>query len=574
MKRLFKIFKQYKTSAILAPTFKLFEALLELLIPIIVASIINKGIAEKDTSYVIQMIIVMVICGIVGLVFSIFGQFFSAKASVGFSTKIRHELFEKLQTLTFTDIDNLGTSSMITRLTYDVNQVQTGINLTLRLLLRSPFVVFGAAILASILLPSNAYLFWISILILSIVIFCILLFSLPLHKKAQNNLDCVLSKTKENLQGVRVIRAFGVEDSEIDNYDIQVKKLESSQNLVSNLSSLMNPITYVIVNITITLIIYMGGEKVFDGTIQQGTLIAIYNYMTQILVELIKLANLIITVSKAIASSKRIASILEMKSTIEIQDKKKIDKLPYIVFDHVNLKYQNASLESLTDLNFTVDKGDTIGIIGGTGSGKTSLVNLLTRFYDVTTGNLYLDGYDIKSYDPKELRDRVGFVVQRSILFKGTIRDNIRWGNPSATDQDIMEALKVAQALDVVNKKSHKLDEEVEQNGRNFSGGERQRLAIARALVKKPEIIVLDDSSSALDYATDRALREAIQDLSYHPTIFIVTQRTVSIQNAKKIIVLDDGKIVGLGTHQDLLQNCEVYQEIYNSQFKKEVNHE
>lgn len=574
MKKLLIYFKKYALESILAPVFKLFEAILELLIPLIVAQIINKGIANGDKFYIIQMTLLMVLCGVVGLSFSIAGQFFSAKASVGFSTKVRLELFKKIQSLTFSDIDNLGTSSMITRLTYDVTQVQTGINLTLRLLLRSPFVVFGAAIMASILLPQNAYIFWVAILVLSIVIFCILLISMPMHKKVQNNLDNVLNKTKENLSGVRVIRAFGAEDDEITSYNKETKKLEKSQNKVSNISNLMNPLTYVIVNLSICLIIYLGGKKVFEGIILQGTLIAIYNYMTQILVELIKLANLIITVSKAIASSKRIARILNMDIVSEIRESKQNENVPYIYFDHVFLKYENTSLPTLSDITFSVNRGETIGIIGGTGSGKSSVVNLLSRFYDPTDGTIYLNGYDIMSYNPSVLRKEVGFVLQKSVLFKGTIRDNLKWGNANATDEEIIEALKCAQAMDVVNKKNHKLDEIVEQGGRNFSGGERQRLAIARALVKKPKILILDDSSSALDYATDKALRESIASLDYKPTTFIVTQRTSSIQNANNIIVLDDGKIVGFGSHDYLLQNCELYQEIYYSQFKKEDSDE
>ncbi len=567
---MFKYFKKYKVQTLLAPTFKLLEATLELLVPLIVAQIINIGINNADKGYIIKMTLLMVLCGIVGLAFSIMGQFFSAKASVGFSTKVRHELFEKLQNLTFTDIDNLGTSSMITRLTYDVNQVQTGINLTLRLLLRSPFVVFGAAIMATILLPENAYLFWLAILVLSIVIFGILLISLPLHKKVQNNLDNVLNKTKENLTGVRVIRAFGVEEEEVDTYDLEVHKLEKSQNKVSNISNLMNPLTYVIVNFTICMIIYFGGIKVFDGIILQGTLIAIYNYMGQILIELIKLANLIITVSKAIASLKRIANILEMDTAIKIKEDVQQGNLPYISFNHVFLKYKNASLDALTDLTFSINEGDIIGIIGGTGSGKSSVVNLLTRFYDATDGIIYFRGRNIEAYDPLILRQKIGFVLQKSVLFKGTIRDNMKWGKVDASDKEIYEALNIAQAMDIVAKKKKGLDEEVEQNGRNFSGGERQRLAIARALVKKPEILILDDASSALDYATDKALRMALQNLDYKPTIFIVSQRTASIQNANHIIVLDDGKMVGFGTHSELLQSCDVYKEIYYSQFKKE----
>lgn len=572
MTKLLKYFKSYLKETILAPLFKLFEAILELFIPLIVAAIINTGIKNSDKTYIVLMVCLMVGLGLLGLGFSIIGQYFSAKSSVGYCTKVRHDLFEKLQNLTFSQIDRLGTSSMITRITYDVNQVQTGINLTLRLLLRSPFVVFGATIIATVLLPSRAYIFWLMLLVLSIIVFGIMLISIPLHKKVQNNLDIVLNNTRENLTGVRVIRAFGVEEKEINTYTSSTKNLQKSQNKVGRISNLMNPLTYIIVNIAIILLVYVGAFDVFDGVILQGTLIAIYNYMTQILVELIKLANLIITITKSLASSKRILNILNMDSTEILTQEEKKENISYITFDHVALKYSQASMESLTDIDFTVDKGDVIGIIGGTGSGKTSLVGLLNRSYDVSEGTLYIDGYNINNYTPSLIREKIGYVLQKAVIFKGTIRDNIKWGNPDATDEEIIDALEKAQALNVVMKKPGGLDEMVEQNGRNFSGGERQRLSIARSLVKKPEILILDDSSSALDLLTEKALRKSIFNLDYKPTIFIVSQRTSSIMHATKIIVLDDGKIVGIGTHDELLNNCEVYKEIYYSQYKKEDN--
>jgi len=572
MKHFFKYFKSYIKETILAPVFKLLEASLELLIPLIVADIINNGIELNDKSHVILMFGLMILIGLVGLLFSIIGQFFSAKASVGFSTKLRHDLFAKIQSLTFTEIDNLGTSSMITRITYDVQQVQTGINLTLRLLLRSPFVVLGATILATALLPSKAYIFWSALLILTIVVFAIMLVSIPLHKKVQNNLDDVLSKTRENLTGVRVIRAFNMEDEEIKSYVESTKKLEKSQNRVSKVSNFLNPITYVLINFAIIILIYQGAFKVFDGIILQGTLIAIYNYMSQILVELIKFANLLITITKSIASLKRISVILEKDSVTKLDEVVENKNTHYIEFQNVSLKYEANAKNSLNNISFGIDKGEIVGIIGGTGSGKTSLVSLLTRGYDATDGIIFFDGYNINSYPLVELREKFGYVLQKAVIFKGTIRENMKWGNPNATDEEIIDALKIAQAYSVVVKKSGGLDELVEQNGKNFSGGERQRLSIARALVAKPEILILDDSSSALDLLTEKALRSEIYNLPYKPTIFIISQRTSSIMKADKIIVLDDGEIVGIGTHEELLKSCLVYKEIYYSQYKKEDN--
>lgn len=568
MKRMLKYFKFYKKETILAPLFKLLEALLELLIPILVAKIIDDGIANGDKVLIIRMVIIMIACGIVGLAFSILGQYFSAKCAVGYVTVLRHDLFNHLEHLRFSDIDNLGTSSMITRMTSDVNQVQTGINLTLRLFLRSPFVVFGAAIMGTILAPQISYVFWIAIPVLSVVIFGIMLITMPMHKNVQENLDEVVKQTRENLTGVRVLRAFTQEKEEINTYGIKIRKLEKSQNKVGNISNIMNPLTYIIINIAIIALIYVGGIKVNSGLLKQGEVIALYNYMSQILVELIKLANLIITMTKSIACSKRIAKIFDINTNVEIVESTKNEQLPYICYDHVSLCYNNASCDSLSDITLNIEKGETIGIIGGTGSGKSSLVNLLPRFYDATGGCLYLDGKDIKSYTPTELREKIGIVLQKAVLFKGTIKENLEWGRNNPTDEELEEACRVSQALNVVSKKENGMDSIVEQNGRNFSGGERQRLSIARALIKKPEILILDDSSSALDYQTDALLRKAIKELDYKPTVLIVSQRTTSIQNASKIAVLDDGKLVGFDTHDNLLKNCLVYQEIYYSQFK------
>ena len=567
MKNLFKYFKNYKKEVILAPTFKLLEALLELLIPIIVANIIDNGIKNNDTTYIIKMVILMIGCGLVGLILSLIGQFFSAKAAVGFSTKLRRDLFKKLQELSFTQIDNLGTASMITRMTNDVNQLQTGINLTLRLFLRSPFVVFGAAIMASRIAPHVSHIFFITIGVLSIIVFGIILISLPMYKKTQENLDNVLEKTSENLTGSRVIRAFANEETEIENYNISTKKLEKQQNKVGNLSFLMNPLTYIVVNLAIILLINQGAILVSAGVILQGTVIALYNYMSQILVELIKLANLIVTMTKSIASGKRINQVFEIDTHTDVLENTNNQELPYLVFDNVSLTYNMSQEASLEKINFNLEKGQILGIIGGIGSGKSSLINLLLRFYDVTSGNIILDNQIIESYDPILLRDKVSIVPQKAVLFKGTIRSNILMGKEDATDEEIIEALEIAQAIDVVNSKGG-LDAVVEQNGRNYSGGQKQRLSIARSLIKKPEILILDDSSSALDYATDAKLRIALKNLDYHPTIIIVSQRTTSIEHADKILVLDDGEQVGFDNHDNLLKSCEVYQEIYYSQFK------
>lgn len=572
MKKLFKYFKSYIKETILAPLFKLLEALLELFIPLVVASIIDNGIGLSDKTYVIKMIIVMISCGIVGLILSVLGQYFAAKTAVGFSTKLKLDLFKKIQELSFSDIDNLGTSSIITRMTSDVNQVQTGINLTLRLFLRSPFVVFGAAIMAYFIDPSISGIFFISIAVLSVVVFGIMLLTMPLHRRVQENLDNVLSQTKENLSGVRVIRAFTSEKEEIEKYSGSIKKLERSQNRVGNISNLLNPLTFIIVNTAIIILIYTGALKVDSGMLTQGEVIALYNYMSQILVELIKLASLIITMTKSVSCGKRISKIIEMDTTCFIDKDNNTISDKYISYQNVSMKYKSSSEESLENISFDVEKGETIGIIGGTGSGKSSLISLLLRFYDVSNGCVYFNHLPIESYHPKELRERISIVLQKSVLFKGTIRDNIRWGKKDATDEEIIKALEIAQGLDILAKKEEGLDSEVSQGGKNFSGGQRQRLALARAIVKRPEVLILDDSASALDFATDAALRKAIKELDYNPTVFIVSQRTASIQNADKILVLDDGCLVGIGTHEELLSSNAVYQEIYYSQFKKEDN--
>ena len=572
MKKLFKYFRSYIKETILAPLFKLLEALLELFIPLVVASIIDNGIGLSDKSYVIKMIIVMISCGIVGLILSVLGQYFAARTAVGFSTKLRYDLFKKIEGLSFSDIDNLGTSSIITRMTSDVNQVQTGINLTLRLFLRSPFVVFGAAIMAYLIDPSISSIFFISILVLSVVVFGIMLLTMPLHRRVQENLDGVLSQTKENLSGVRVIRAFTSETEEIEKYSTSIKKLERSQNKVGNISNLLNPLTFIIVNTAIIILIYAGALKVDSGMLTQGEVIALYNYMSQILVELIKLASLIITMTKSVSCGKRISKIIEMDTTCFIDKDNNTISDKYISYQNVSMKYKSSSEESLENISFDVEKGETIGIIGGTGSGKSSLISLLLRFYDVSNGCVYFNHLPIESYHPKELRDKISIVLQKSVLFKGTIRDNIRWGKKDATDDEIIKALEIAQGLDILSKKDEGLDSFVSQGGKNFSGGQRQRLALARAIVKRPEVLILDDSASALDFATDAALRKAIKNLDYNPTVFIVSQRTASIQNADKILVLDDGCLVGIGTHEELLSSNAVYQEIYYSQFKKEDN--
>lgn len=561
--------KGYIRECILGPLFKLLEALFELFVPLVIAAIIDTGIANGDTGYIVKMCLVLVGLGLAGLCFSITAQFFAAKAAVGFVTKLRHALFEHIQTLSYTELDETGSSTLITRMTSDINQVQNGVNLTLRLLLRSPFVVFGAMIMAFTIDVSAAMIFVYVTLVLLAVVFGIMLCSIPLYKKVQQKLDSVMTVTRENLTGVRVIRAFCKEEEETRRFTDRNSELTASQKFVGKISALMNPVTYIIINLAIIWLIHTGAVRVEAGLLTQGMVVALYNYMSQILVELIKLANLIINITKSVACGNRIQAVLDIKASMA-SGTASGNETGTVEFSNVSLRYKNAGADSLSGISFTAKKGETIGIIGGTGSGKTSLVNLIPRFYDAASGEVRVDGVNVRETDPVQLREKIGIVPQKAVLFKGTIRENMLWGNSSADDSEIMEAVKAAQALDVIKAKGG-LDCEIEQGGKNLSGGQRQRLTIARALVKKPEILILDDSASALDFATDAALRRSLRELEYNPTVFIVSQRTSSIQHADKIIVLDDGEAVGIGTHEELLGTCGVYKEIYSSQFKKEA---
>ncbi len=568
MKKLLVYLKDYIKESILGPLFKLLEALFELFVPLVIAAIIDTGIENGDTGYIIKMCLVLVLLGFVGLAFSITAQYFAAKASVGFVSKIRHVLFGHIQSLSYSELDQIGTSTLITRMTSDMNQVQNGMNLALRLLLRSPFVVFGAMIMAFTIDVPSAMIFVYVTIVLLIVVFGIMLGSIPLYKKVQQKLDAVMTVTRENLTGVRVIRAFCKEDEETDDFINKNNELTGSQKFVGKISALMNPVTYVIINLAIIWLIHTGAVRVEAGILTQGAVVALYNYMSQILVELIKLANLIINITKSIACGNRIQAVLDIKPDLESGSSSCNEGS--VEFDHVNLRYKNAGADSLSDITFTAAKGETIGIIGGTGSGKSSLVNLIPRFYDAASGEVKVGGVNVKDMDVEQLREKIGVVPQKAVLFHGTIRENMQWGVTNASDDEIMEAIEAAQGLDVIKAKGG-LDCEIEQGGKNLSGGQRQRLTIARALVKKPEILILDDSASALDFATDAALRKSLRELDYHPTVFIVSQRTSSIQHADRIIVLDDGAAVGIGTHDELMKSCSVYQEIYNSQFKKEA---
>ena len=573
MRKLLKYMKGYTLEVIIAPLFKLIEAAFDLTVPLVVASIINNGISMGDAGlpHVYKMCGVLVLLAILGLAFSVTAQFFSAKAAVGFSTRLRRAVFEKIQTLSYSELDSVGTSTLITRMTSDVNQVQNGVNLTLRLFLRSPFIVFGAMIMAFTVNSRAALVFALAIPVLSAVVFGIMLKTMPLHKKVQKNLDGVTRITRENLGGVRVIRAFCREDSEIRDFESENNSLNIIQQLAGKISALLNPVTYVIINVATIALIHTGALRVSVGELSQGDVVALYNYMAQILVELIKLASLIITISKALACSGRISSVLELESSLEkTEGGKQSDGDCKVEFRNVSLRYKNAAENSLTGISFSVKAGQTVGIIGGTGSGKTSLINLIPHLYDSTEGTVLVDGRDVKSYDEVELRDKIGVATQKSVLFKGTIRENLSWRKPDATDAQLMRAAELAQAAEIISSKENGLDSAVEQDGRNFSGGQRQRLSIARALVGEPEILILDDSSSALDYATDARLRAAIRELDYKPTVFIVSQRTSSIRHADLIIVLDDGEVCGMGTHEELLNTCEVYLEIHESQYKKE----
>lgn len=577
MKQLMMYLKDYKKESILAPLFKLLEAFFELLVPLVMANIIDYGISNRNMGYIGKMGLLLLLLGVVGLASSITAQFFAAKAAVGFSTQLRQALFDHIEDLNFTDIDKAGTSTMITRMTSDVNQVQSGINMTLRLFLRSPIIVFGAMIMAFTIDVKCALIFVVAIPLLSVVVFGIILSTIPMYKKVQAKLDQVLGITRENLTGVRVIRAFHQEAKESDRFRENNEALSAMQIFVGKISACMNPVTYIIVNGAIIALIYTGAVQVNIGNLSQGEVVAIINYMNQILVELVKLANLIVTMTKALACAERVASVFDIGADaayVGAQDQKLADKVdksaPFLDFKHVSLTYQGAGAPTLQDMNFTVNRGNTVGIIGGTGSGKTSLVNLLPGFYPATEGEILLEGRDIRTMSDEELRGRIGVVPQKAVLFKGTIRSNLQWGKPDATEEEMWKALELAQASEVVDGKPGKLDATVAQNGKNFSGGQRQRLTIARALVRNPEILILDDSASALDYATDAKLRAAIRTLEDKTTTFIVSQRASTIRHADKIIVLDDGEIAGMGTHDELLKDCTVYQEIYYSQYPEQ----
>ncbi len=570
MTKLLVYLKDYKKESVLGPLFKLLEASFELIVPLVVASMIDVGIANRDRGYILKMCLIMAALGLIGLTCSVTAQFFAAKAAVGFATKLRHGLFEHIQKLSFSQMDREGTSTLITRITSDINQVQSGVNLVLRLFLRSPFIVFGAMIMAFTVDVKAALIFVVVIPILSVIVFGIMLISIPLYKKVQGALDRVLGITRENLTGVRVIRAFGQEEAEVAKFDGETDALRHIQMVAARISALMNPLTYVVINGGLIALIYVGAVRVEAGILTQGQVVALVNYMSQILVELVKLANLIITVTKAVACGNRIQSILEEPAGMEEKDSRGDEKLTGCVeFDHVSMRYYEGGEEALTDIHFKAVKGQTIGVIGGTGSGKSSLVNLIPRFYDAEKGSVKVDGVDVKEYDLTALRDKIGVVMQKAVLFHGTIRENLKWGNENASDEELWEALRTAQAEEFVLQKKNQLDEMIEQEGRNLSGGQRQRLSIARALVKKPEILILDDSASALDYATDAALRRSLKEMPGETTVFIVSQRASSLMHADTIIVLDDGNVAGMGTHEELLKNCEVYQEIYYSQFER-----
>ena len=587
MKSLLIYLKNYKKESVLAPLFKMLEASFELLVPLVMAAVIDVGIANKDEPYIIKMCLVLIALGLTGLVCSITAQYFSAKAASGFGTGVRHALFRHIQNFTFTEMDTIGSSTLITRLTSDINQTQSGVNLVLRLFLRSPFIVFGAMIMAFTVDIQAALVFVVVIPLLSVIVFGIMLATMPLYRKVQSHLDSVLLTTRENLAGVRVIRAFNKEQEERERFEKENQTLTDAQKFVGRISGLMNPLTYVIVNGGIIALIYVGAVRVNIGDLSQGEVVALVNYMSQILTELVKLANLIITVTKAVACGNRIGNILKIQPDMKEGNRilsneeicpdtakdggRSVKEIPSVEFDHASLTYKGASGESLTDITFCAMRGQTIGIIGGTGSGKSSLVNLIPRFYDVTNGQIRIFGNDIRDYKIENLRSRIGVVLQKAVLFKGTIAENLRWGNESASDDELEEALEISQAKEFVDQKPGRLEFQIEQGGRNLSGGQKQRLTIARALVRKPDILILDDSASALDFATDAALRSAIRSMKGNPTVFIVSQRASSVQYADQIIVLDDGEAAGIGTHEELLASCPAYQEIYYSQFPKEA---
>ena len=570
MKKLLKYFKNYRKEAICAPVFKIIEAIFELLVPLVVAKIIDVGIPSGNKGYIVGMCGIMILFGAIGLASTLTAQYFSAKGAVGFSSTIRQALFDHIQSLSFTELDRLGTSTLITRLTNDINQVQTGVNLTLRLLMRSPIIVFGAMIMAFTIDVKSALIFVGVIPALSVVVFGIMLVSIPLYAKVQARLDKVLLKTKENLAGARVIRAFCMEESETADFVEKNESLAKIQKFVGKISSVMNPMTYVIVNLGIIFLLYRGAVEVDNGRLTQGMVIALYNYMSQILVELVKLANLIISITKSVACGNRIQAVLDIEPSMDDGNVSSGDKnSEYAVeMEGVSFKYASASADSIEDINLKIKKGETLGVIGSTGCGKTTLISLIPRFYDCTAGTVKVNGVDVKDYTQETLREKVAVVMQKTVLFNGSIRDNIRWGNENATDEEISHAVSSAQAADVVASKPEGLDFIVEQGGKNLSGGQQQRLSIARALVRRPEILILDNSSSALDYATEAALRKSISELDFKPTVITVSQRVSAVMHSDRIMVLEDGRAVGLGTHEELLKNCPEYKELYESQIK------
>lgn len=625
MKKLLVYLKEYKKETVLAPLFKMLEATFELFVPLVMADIIDIGIVRGDRHYIYMRCLLLVALGIIGLTCSLTAQYFAAKAAVGFAAGMKSGLYRHIQSLSFTELDTLGASTMITRMTSDANQVQNGVNMVLRLFLRSPFIVFGAMVMAFTIDVKAALIFVVTIPLLSLVVFGVMAVSIPLYRKVQAGLDRVLGITRENLTGARVIRAFHKEESETARFDESNNHLTAMQNYVGRISALMNPVTYVIINLATVVLIYVGALQVDAGNLTQGNVVALVNYMSQILVELIKLANLIITVTKAAACANRIQSVFDMRSsmdkgvredaadvkaasdtgmpgadTAELEGQTGVKEasdtgMPgadagrtgaaermggmtvgtgaaeeAVRFSHVSMQYHNAGEAALEDIDFSAKRGQTIGIIGGTGSGKSSVVNMIPRFYDASAGGVFVDGRDVREYPVQELREKIGVVLQKAVLFQGTIRDNLKWGKEDASDEELWEALTLSQAADFVKEKDGQLEARIEQGGKNLSGGQRQRLTIARALVKKPEILILDDSASALDYATDAKLRSAIKGMDGNTTVFIVSQRTASIMHADQILVLDDGRLAGMGTHEELLAGCEVYREIYESQFKKE----
>ncbi len=579
MKGLLKYLDEYKKECVLAPLFKMLEASFELLIPLVVARVINVGIAGGDKSYIIKMCLVMVLLGLTGLASSVTAQFFAAKAATGFAGKLRHDLFDHIQSLSYTSLDKVGTSTLITRMTSDVNQAQNGVNMFLRLFLRSPFIVFGAVIMAVVVGGKRASVFLYTLPILVVVVFAIVFLNIPMYKKVQKALDEVTLSVRENLNGVRVLRAFNKEEAEIDKFVERNNSHALTALFAGRISALLNPLTYVIINIALVILLKSGALAVFEGELKQGDVVALVNYMSQILIELVKLANLVVTLTKAMACATRISEVLEIPTSVDekeeasgdLREEDKVDKITddsYIRFENVSFRYEGLSEDVLSDISFSVNKGETIGIIGATGSGKSSLMQLLPGFYDINAGRISLEGRDIKDIPTAVLRKKIGYVPQKAALFEGSVRDNLLFGNPDASEIDMEEALKASISEDFVYEKEGGLDAKVEHGGRNFSGGQKQRLTIARALTCKPKILILDDSSSALDHATDAKLRKEISELPYDPTVFIISQRTVGIMNADKIIVLDDGKIVGMGKHETLLKECDVYREIYESQYK------